>query len=127
MSIPQLYQFLHIGPQYGFAAQTYHREILARLSDPFVILVLSIFMLMFAWSFRLPPHRQFRSGWALSFPVFVVMVTGLLETVRCGTRILIVFLTEHMYSFSAVILFLIYVLLLLGASLLFSAQRSESF
>ena len=127
MSIPQLYRFRSIGPQYGFAAQIYHREILARLSDLFVIIILSIFMLVLAWSFRIPPHQPFRSGWALSFPVFFVMATGLIETVRYGTRLVITLFTDHIYVISPAVFFFIYVLLLIGVSFLFCAQRSETY
>ena len=127
MSLPQLYRFRHIGPQYGFAAQIYHREILARLSDPFVIIIFSIFMLVLAWSFRIPPHQRFRSGWILSFPVFFVMAAGLMETVRYGTRLLIALFTDHIYVISPVVFFVIYVVLLICVSFLFCAQRSETY
>lgn len=127
MSLSQLYQFRRTGAQYGFTTQIYHREILARLSDVFVILILSIFMLVLAWGFRMPPHRQFRGGWALSFPIFFAMVTGLIDTVRYGARLLTVFVTDYIYTFSSVLLFCMYVVLLFGVSFLFCAQRSETY
>lgn len=126
MTLPQLYSFRKHGAQYGFPARIYHREILMRIADIFLILIISIFMLILAWSFRTPPHQQFRNSWALSFPVFFVMITGFMEMVRYATRLLIIFFTDTIYPFSTVLLILVYTLLFIGVSFLFFAQRSEA-
>ena len=97
-----------------------------RIADIFLILIISIFMLILAWSFRTPPHQQFRNSWALSFPVFFVMITGFMEMVRYATRLLIIFFTDTIYPFSTALLILIYTLLFIGVSFLFFAQRSEA-
>ena len=126
MTLPQLYSFRKHGAQYGFPARIYHREILMRIADIFLILIISIFMLILAWSFRTPPHQQFRNSWALSFPVFFVMITGFMEMVRYATRLLIIFFTDTIYPFSTALLILVYTLLFIGVSFLFFAQRSEA-
>jgi len=125
MTLPQLYAFRRIGSQYGFPAQIYHREIFARISDVFLILIISVSMLVLAWSFRIPPHQQFKSVWALSFPVFFAVITGFAEAVRYGARLLITLFTDTLYTFSPVLLLLVYILLFIAGSFLFCAQRSE--
>ena len=126
MTLPQLYSFRRYGAQYGFPARIYHREILMRIADIFLILIISVFMLVLAWSFRTPPHQQFRNSWALSFPVFFVMITGFMEMVRYAARLLIAFFTDTIYPFSTALLVLVYTLLFIGVSFLFFAQRSEA-
>lgn len=125
MTLPQLYAFRQIGSQYGFPAQIYHREIFARISDVFLILIISVYTLVLAWSFRIPPHQQFKSLWVLSFPVLFVVITGFVEAVRYSIRLLITLFTDTLYTFSPVLLLLVYILLFIAGSFLFCAQRSE--
>ena len=126
MTLPQLYAFRQRGAQYGFPAQIYHRELLARISDVFLILIISIYMLVLAWRFRIPPHRQFKHTWALAFPLFFAAATGLVETGRYCARLVIALLTDVSYSLSPLLLLLVYVLCFIGMSFLFIGQRSEA-
>ena len=125
MTLPQLYTFRQTGPQYGFPAQIYHRELLARIGNVFLILIISIYMLVLAWRFRTPPYRQFKNSWALWFPVFFIIVTGFVETIRYCTRLMIVLFTDTFYTFSSALLLLVYILFFIGVSFLFIAQRSD--
>ena len=126
MTIPQLYAFRQRGAQYGFPAQIYQRELLARMSDVFLILIISIYMLVLAWRFRVPPHRQFRHTWTLAFPLFFVLVTGLVETGRYCARLVIALLTDISYSLSPLLLLFAYTLCFIGICILFIGQRSEA-
>jgi len=126
MTLPQLYAFRQQGPQYGFPAQIYHRELLARMSDVFLILIISIYMLVLAWRFRIPPHRQFRHTWAMAFPLFFVLTTGLVETGRYCARLLIALFTDTFYRSSPLLVLLAYTLCFIGICFLFISQRSEA-
>ena len=126
MTLPQLYAFRQRGTQYGFPAQIYHRELLARIIDVFLIWIISIYMLVLAWRFRIPPHRQFKYTWALSFPLFFVAATGFVEIGRYCARLVIALLTDVSYSLSPLLLLLVYVLCFIGMSFLFIGQRSEA-
>lgn len=126
MTLPQLYTFRQQGAQYGFPAQIYHRELLARISDMFLILIISIYMLVLAWCFRIPPHQQFRHTWAMAFPLFFVLATGLVETGRYCARLVIALFTDTFYSASPLLLLLAYILCFIGICFLFISQRSEA-
>ena len=125
MTLPQLYAFQKISVKYGFPVQIYHREILARISDIFLILIISVCMLILAWSFRVPPHHQFKATWLLAFPIFFAAATGFVEVVRYCTRLLITLLSDALYHFSSIFLLLVFILLFIGVSFLFFAQRSD--
>lgn len=126
MTLPQLYAFQKISVKYGFPVQIYHREILARISDIFLILIISVCMLILAWSFRVPPHHQFKATWLLAFPIFFAAATGFVEVVRYCTRLLITLLSDALYHFSSIFLLLVFILLFIGVSFLFFAQRSDA-
>ena len=126
MTLPQLYAFRQRGAQYGFPAQIYHRELLARISDVFLILIISIYMLVLAWRFRIPPHRRFKYAWALAFPLFFVAATGFVETGRYCARLVIALLTDVSYSLSPLLLLLAYTLCFIGMCFFFIGQRSET-
>ena len=125
MTLPQLYAFRQRGAQYGFPAQIYDRELLARIIDVFLILIISIYMLVLAWRFRVPPHRQFKHTWALAFPFFFVLATGLVEAGRYCARLIIALLTDISYSLSPLLLLLAYTLCFIGMCFFFIGQRSE--
>jgi len=126
MTLPQLYAFRQRGAQYGFPAQIYHRELLARISDVFLILIISIYMLVLAWRFRIPPHRRFKYAWALAFPLFFVAATGFVEIGRYCARLVIALLTDVSYSLSPLLLLLAYTLCFIGMCFFFIGQRSET-
>ena len=126
MTLPQLYAFRQRGAQYGFPAQIYHRELLARISDVFLILIISIYMLVLAWRFRIPPHRRFKYAWALAFPLFFVAATGFVEIGRYCARLVIALLTDVSYSLSPLLLLLAYTLCFIGMCFFFIGQHSET-
>ena len=111
MTLPQLYAFRQRGGQYGFPGQIYHRELLARISDVFLILIVSIYMLV---------------SWALAFPLFFVAATGFVEAGRYCARLVIALLTDVSYSLSPLLLLLAYTLCFIGMCFLFIGQRSET-
>lgn len=125
MTLPQLYRFRSIGSVYGFSAKIYHREILSRVSDILLILIISIYILVLAWGFRVPPHQRFSGGWLLSFPLFFVGISFFVETIRYCARLMIVFLTDTAYPYSTFLVSVTYIILFIGVSFLFFAQRSE--
>ena len=126
MTLPQLYAFRQQGAQYGFPAQIYHRELLARVSNVFLILIVSVYMLVLAWRFRIPPHRRFKHTWSFAFPLFFVLATGLVEVVRYWSRLVITLFTDVFYSVSPLLLLLVYTLCFIGVCFLFIGQRSEA-
>lgn len=126
MTLPQLYAFRRHSAQYGFPAKIYQQELLARISDVFVIIIISIYMLVLAWRFRIPPHQNFKHTWALSFPFFYIMAAGLVETGRYCARLMIMLFTDTLYSLSPVLVLCAYIVCFTGVCFLFIAQRSEA-
>lgn len=126
MTLSQLYAFRQRGEQYGFPASIYHRELLARISDVFLILITSIYTLVLAWRSRIPPHRRFNPAWAFIFPFFFILITEFVEAERYCARLLIALFTDTVYTLSPLLLLLAYTICFIGMSFLFIAQRSEA-
>ena len=126
MTLSQLYAFRQRGAQYGFPASIYHRELLARISDVFLILITSIYTLVLAWRSRIPPHRRFNPAWAFIFPLFFILTTEFVEAERYCVRLLVALLTDIFYSLSPLLLLLVYTLCFIGVCFLFIGQRSEA-
>ena len=68
LSILELLQAQSTLPSYGFISQTFQLELLNRIMDPFLCLVLGIFVLTLSW--RLRPHKK---PGLIAFPMFLIL------------------------------------------------------
>ena len=126
MTLPELFTFYPKAADYGFSPHVYYREMLSRLSDVFLILILSVYMLILAWQFRIPPHLPFKARWIVIFPFLFYTASFFVETIRYGFRLLVTMLTDYIGGYTSLTVFAAFVLLFMGLSFSFFAQRADS-
>ena len=89
MSLPEMFAFSASAGKYGFSRDLYQREILNRVAEPFLVLILSIYALILGWKYRLGKSVFFRAWWALAIPLFPVVSLFVIETLRYLARLFI--------------------------------------
>lgn len=82
MSLPDLLSFSPRASRYGFSRVDFSSEILKRISDPFLMLILSVIALIFAWKYKLGRNTLFKAWWVLAIPLFPLLCFYAVETVR---------------------------------------------
>lgn len=70
MTLPELYQFRRSAERFDFDKKIYHREILLRLADKLLFLILSITAAIIAFRFRQPHKTKFKKSLLLFLPLF---------------------------------------------------------
>lgn len=126
MTLLQLYKFCTLTHTYGFHQKIYMCELLFRLTNIFLILIIAIYMLIFAWRFRTPPHTVFQIQWFFIFPLLFYGVWVFIKLSRYILRLIIVFLVDISFLYAVIILFTVSVVLFMIVSFLFVAQRSDN-
>ena len=126
MTLLQLYNFCTLTDTYGFHKKIYMCELLFRLTNIFLILIIAIYILIFAWRFRTPPHRVFQIQWFFIFPLLFYGMWAFIKLSRYILRLIIVFLVDISFLYAVIIIFTVSVILFITVSFLFVAQRSDS-
>lgn len=126
MTLPQLYKFCTLTYTYGFHQKIYMSELLFRLTNIFLILIIAIYMLTFAWRLRTPPHTVFQVQWFFIFPLLFYGMWTFIKISQYILRLIIVFLVDISFLYAVVILFTVSVILFITVSFLFVAQRSDT-
>lgn len=126
MTLLQLYKFCMLTNTYGFHQEIYMCELLFRLTNIFLILIIAIYLLIFAWQFRTPPHRVFQIQWFFIFPLLFYGVWAFIKLSRYILRLIIVFLVDISFLYAVIILFTVSIVLFMIVSFLFVAQRSDN-
>ncbi len=125
MTLAELTGFADRADRYGFSSRAVITHMLARFSDPFLVLVISILALTLGWKYRMEPYSFFKAWWVLVLPLipFVLMMT--IGVVRYIARLVI---TVFVYRSPAMAM--VFTLGTLSLSFIFSClyfwgQRSE--
>ena len=90
MTLLDMFKFSKTAEKYGFSGALYQREIINRIAEPFLILIISIYALILGWKYRLGKNVFFRAWWALAIPLFPIITLFVIETVRYLARLCIV-------------------------------------
>ncbi len=125
MSLPQLYRFTQIAEKYGFHPSLYMMALLGRLSDPFLILIISIYALTLGWKYRLGAGVFFKAWWILVVPLFPVLTYFLVEIVRYLSRLAVAAFVGIRPALALVFMLSFLTLWLMIAAVYFTSQRSE--
>lgn len=125
MSLAEMFMISGKAEKYGFSRDLYQREIINRIAEPFLILIISIYALILGWKYRLGKNSFFRAWWALAIPLFPIITLFAIETVRYLARLCIVAFVGLAPESALVptIVFLTVCFLLVSIS--FFAQRSD--
>ena len=73
MSIPELFEFARRAERYGFEGAACLAEFIRRLSDPFIVLILAVVAIVWAWKFQLRKSRPVSAWWVIPMPLVAVV------------------------------------------------------
>lgn len=125
MQLLDLMKFISKAERYGFLKDAVFVELLNRLSEPFILMILCVFCLILAWRFRIDANRIFKAWWILAVPIFPVVSFYAVTVIRYCARVSNSFIVKALPSFSLVIIIGGLFIMLFGISLYFFSQRSE--
>jgi lipopolysaccharide export LptBFGC system permease protein LptF len=125
MSLLDLFAFVGKAEQYGFSRDLYLAEMIERLSEPFLMLIMSVLALILGWKFKLGQHTLFKAWWVLIVPLFPLLSLYAIETVRYLARLCIVVSLSLQQEYPLPLMLGFLALLFAGLSVYFFAQRSD--
>lgn len=125
MSLAEMFLISKKAEKYGFSRDLYQREIINRIAEPFLILILSIYALILGWKYRLGKNSFFRAWWALAIPLFPIITLFAIETVRYLARLCIVAFVGLAPESALVPTIIFLTVCFLIVSISFFAQRSD--
>ena len=125
MSLLDLMSFAGKAEQYGFPRDLYMAEMIERLADPFLMLIMSVLALILGWKFKLGQRTLFKAWWVLIVPLFPLLSLYAIETVRYLARLCIVVSLSLQQEYPLPLMLGFLALLFAGLSVYFFAQRSD--
>ncbi len=125
MIMADLFRFAERSGAYGFDSMVYLREAVYRLSDPFLMLILSVLALTAGWKYRLGKGVLFKAWWALALPLFPVCSFLVIGVVRYYSGLVIIALAASAPRAVLPLTVALFSCGILASSLYFFAQRSD--
>ncbi|WP_024466519.1 hypothetical protein [Treponema pedis] len=125
MKLSSLYYFSLKAEKYGFIKAAYLREILFRLAEPLLLLIISIAAVIIAWIFRLSSGAKFKKRWIIAVPLCPFFAYLLVETIRYAYKLLVAFFVSVTPKYVSLIIFGMLILLFIGVTARLFYQRSE--
>ena len=125
MSLIELMQFIDQAERYGFSRSVYLQEMISRLSDPFLMLIISIYTLVLGWRYRLGKKVLFKAWWILTIPLFPVLSLFVIGSVRYIARLCIVLFVGLVPENSLLLMLVFLALCFTLMSVYFFSQRSD--
>ncbi len=84
INLASLFAFLPSAEKYGFSELAYSTYFLQRVSYPFLLFVIFLFLTIQAWNYRLPENTIFRFYWVLVVPMFTLVAEALRQLFSYG-------------------------------------------
>ncbi len=125
MSLIDLFLFTDKAEKYGFSRTVYLSELIGRLSDPFLMLIVSIYVLILGWRYRLGKNVLFKAWWLLTIPLFPMFSLFLIETVTYFSHQFIAVFVNLVPQNPLVLMLGILSLCFVVISIYFFSQRSD--
>lgn len=125
MKISDLYYFSLIAEKYGLKKEAYLSEVLYRLTEPLLLLIVSLLVLILAWRFRVSPGRRLNKRLFLFSPLCPFLSYILMETLRYIFKLQIAFFVCLTPRYVSLIVFGLPVIALIFLILTLVYQRSE--
>lgn len=125
MQLIEIMKFITKAERYGFSKEPLFVELLNRLSEPFILMILSVFSLILAWRFRIAQNRIFKAWWIMAVPVFPFVSLYTVTFIRYCTRVCNSLVVKLFPSYSIFLILGGLFILLFGVSIYFFSQRSE--
>ena len=125
MQLADIIRFINRSELYGFPKHELSIELISRLSEPFLLMILAVFALILAWRYRLGQNSLFKAWWVIAVPLFPFACIYAVETVRYLARIVISHIVQVFPSQPVILILAVLFAGLFGVSVLFFAQRTE--
>lgn len=125
MKISDLYYFSLIAEKYGLKKEAYLSEVLYRLTEPLLLLIVSLLVLILAWRFRVSPGRRLNKRLFLFSPLCPFLSYILMETLRYIFKLQIAFFVCLTPRYVSLIVFGSPVIALIFLIITLVYQRSE--
>lgn len=126
MDIASLFQFVPKADTYGFSSQVYGAFLIQRISYPFLLFALFIFLAIQAWNFRLTTSVQFKFIWIFIFPAFTALTQLVFEVIDYGIS-LVYFSLAHMTGYWQIAASVgIFLLIIIALSIRFLSLHTEN-
>ncbi len=125
MKLADLYSFEKHAADYGFGNKPYLREMIFRLAEPLLLLIISVLAIITAWMFRLSPGKQFKKRWVFIMPLCLFLAYFLVETVRYTSRLETAFFTEITPQYAVFIMAGVFIFSFIVTAVILFYQRSE--
>ncbi len=125
MKISDLYYFSLIAEKYGLKKEAYLSEVLYRLTEPLLLLIVSLLVLILAWRFRVSPGRRLNKRLFLFSPLCPFLSYILMETLRYIFKLQIAFFVCLTPRYVSLIVFGLPIIALIFLIITLVYQRSE--
>lgn len=125
MTLVDLFGFAPKASTYGFSRKAIWCEIIDRLVDPFLMLILSVYALVFAWRFKLGKNVMFKAWWVLILPLFPLISVFIMDLLRYITRLSTVAVVRAVPQNPFLIILILLAAWFAAASVYFFSQRSD--
>lgn len=125
MTISDLYYFSLIAEKYGLKKEAYLSEVLYRLTEPLLLLIVSLLVLILAWRFRVSPGRRLNKRLFLFSPLCPFLSYILMETLRYIFKLQIAFFVCLTPRYVSLIVFSVPIIALIFLIIMLLYQRSE--
>lgn len=125
MKISDLYYFSLIAEKYGLKKEAYLSEVLYRLTEPLLLLIVSLLVLILAWRFRVSPGRRLNKSLFLFSPLCPFLSYILMETLRYVFKLQIAFFVCLTPRYVSLIVFSVPIIALIFLIITLLYQRSE--
>ena len=125
MKISDLYYFSLIAEKYGLKKEAYLSEVLYRLTEPLLLLIVSLLVLILAWRFRVSPGRRLNKRLFLFSPLCPFLSYILMETLRYIFKLQIAFFVCLTPRYVSLIVFGLPFIALIFLIITLVYQRSE--
>ena len=125
MKISDLYYFSLIAEKYGLKKEAYLSEVLYRLTEPLLLLIVSLLVLILSWRFRVSPGRRLNKRLFLFSPLCPFLSYILMETLRYIFKLQIAFFVCLTPRYVSLIVFGLPVIALIFLIITLVYQRSE--
>ncbi len=123
MTLPSLLGFMRRGENYGFQKAVYLAEFVQRISDPFLVFIMAVLALVWAWKFQLRQNRPFSAWWIISVPLIAIACAYIIAAARYALNLCITLLAVKTPSLAIPCTAALIVLALFAVSAWFFSQR----
>jgi hypothetical protein len=127
MPLFDLFSFANKASRFGFSNAVFGTELLARISYPFVLLLLFIIAAIFGWNYRLGFEKMFKFVWIFIFPLAAIIVKLVIEIITYGLSMIYFILFGNLGSFSLIFTLILFISALFLAGVRFLGLHGENF